>query len=57
MKTIGNFFFGLFCIFMALIIVGGIKALVFIFSSIWTVIMVALVAVCVGAAIQDWMQK
>jgi len=57
MKTIGNFFFGLFCIFVALIIVGGIKALVFIFSSIWTVIIVGLIAVCVGAAIQDWMQK
>lgn len=53
MKTIGNFFFGAFCVFIALMVLGLIKASLYIFSAFWTLLAVAAIAVFVGAVIKD----
>ena len=53
MKTVANFFFGAFCIFIALIVLGLLKATLYIFSSFWTLMAIAGIAVFVGAVIKD----
>lgn len=53
MKAIVSFFFGVFCIIVALVIFGLLKATLWLASAFWSLLFIALIAVFVGAVIKD----
>lgn len=53
MKAIGSFFFGLFCLIVAAVIFGLLKATLWLASAFWSLFFIVMIALFIGTCIKD----